>query len=41
MPELTAEVLDVAALLVAVLCWGAALFPAAGFWGLYTQRARS
>jgi hypothetical protein len=41
MPELAAEALDAAALLVAVLCWGAALFPAAGFWGLYTQRARS
>jgi hypothetical protein len=45
MPELVSafagEALDAAALLVAVLCWGAVLFPAAGYWSLYTQRARS
>lgn len=40
-PALTGEALDAAALLVAVLCWGVALSPAAGFWGLYNQRARS
>jgi hypothetical protein len=41
MPELPVEAIDAAALFVAVLCWGAALFPAAGFWGLYNQRAPS
>ncbi len=41
MPELPVEAIDAAALFVVVLCWGTALFPAAGFWGLYNQRARS
>jgi hypothetical protein len=38
MPELTAEILDAAALFAAVLCWGAALSPPARFLGFYTQR---
>ena len=37
-PTVAAEPIDAAALLVAVLCWGVALSPAAGFWGLYNQR---
>jgi hypothetical protein len=41
MPELPVEAIDAAALFAAVLCWGAALSPAAGFWGLYNQRAPS